>query len=96
MPRCEARRRKGQSIGKARQTQELNALHNTAKKYINIRLRGQIILKKKTFKKDNGPLGKNKVFVVLGIFFDQKTRKLVLLGKFEYGGGPNFKVVLEC
>ena len=66
MPRCEARRRKGQSIGKARQTQELNALHNTAKKYINIRLRGQIILKKKTFKKDNGPLGNKQGFRSFG------------------------------
>ena len=24
------------------------------------------------------------------------TSQLLLLGKFEYGGGPIFKVVLEC
>ena len=67
MPRCEARRRKGQNIAKARQTQELNALHNTAKKYINVRLRGQIILKKKKrLKKDNGQLGKKQGFRSFG------------------------------
>ena len=27
---------------------------------------------------------------------DQYRSQLLLLGKFEYGGGPIFKVVLEC
>ena len=27
---------------------------------------------------------------------DEDGSQLLLLGKFEYGGGPNFKVVLEC
>ena len=28
--------------------------------------------------------------------FGDDTSQLLLLGKFEYGGGPIFKVVLEC
>ena len=28
--------------------------------------------------------------------FGQYMSQLLLLGKVEYGGGPNFKVVLEC
>ena len=32
-----------------------------------------------------------------GILFVQRYMShLLLLGKFEYGGGPIFKVVLEC
>ena len=27
---------------------------------------------------------------------DRDMSQLLLLGKFEYGGGPIFKVVLEC
>ena len=27
---------------------------------------------------------------------DMAMSQLLLLGKFEYGGGPIFKVVLEC
>ena len=30
------------------------------------------------------------------ITFDRCMSQLLLLGKFEYGGGPIFKVVLEC
>ena len=31
-----------------------------------------------------------------GLLFKKYTTQLLLLGKFEYTGGPIFKVVLEC
>ena len=37
------------------------------------------------------PLGK-----VPGVYKNGYMSHLLLLGKFEYGGGPIFKVVLEC
>ena len=32
----------------------------------------------------------------LQVVIDLNMRQLLLLGKVEYGGGPIFKVVLEC
>ena len=39
--------------------------------------------------------------IVFGLYFDfgfdsTDMSQLLLLGKVEYGGGPIFKVVLEC
>ena len=34
--------------------------------------------------------------IFLPKFMHQYMSHLLLLGKFEYGGGPIFKVVLEC
>ena len=37
------------------------------------------------------------IIAIEGLNFDQvDMSQLLLLGKFEYGGGPIFKVVLEC
>ena len=40
-----------------------------------------------------GGLGKEEV-IAKSVRLDMS--QLLLLGKFEYGGGPIFKVVLEC
>ena len=39
------------------------------------------------------PFGVSQTFIK---FLKTHTTQLLLLGKFEYTGGPIFKVVLEC